>query len=94
MTFFKQIRGSAAVLVLMGIASAMAHAVPAAPRIGVQLWSVKDEVKQDFEGTLTQLARLGFQGVELPANSAVLRTTRQACAPFSTRPDCNARVPT
>jgi sugar phosphate isomerase/epimerase len=35
-----------------------------APRLGVQLWSVKDEIKQDFEGTLGKIARLGFQGVE------------------------------
>ena len=34
------------------------------PLLGVQLWSVKDEVKQDFEGTLDKLAKLGFQGVE------------------------------
>jgi sugar phosphate isomerase/epimerase len=35
-----------------------------APRLGVQLWSVKDEIKQDFEGTLTKIGQLGFQGVE------------------------------
>lgn len=34
------------------------------PMLGVQLWSVKDEIKQDFEGTLDKLAKLGFQGVE------------------------------
>jgi sugar phosphate isomerase/epimerase len=34
------------------------------PLLGVQLWSVKDEIKQDFEGTLGKLAKLGFQGVE------------------------------
>ncbi|AWB66658.1 sugar phosphate isomerase/epimerase [Saccharobesus litoralis] len=34
------------------------------PKISVQLWSVKDAVKRDFEGTLTQLASMGFQGVE------------------------------
>ena len=33
-------------------------------RIGVQLWSVKDEIKQDFEGTMGKLAALGFDGVE------------------------------
>lgn len=45
-------------------AASQALAADAAPRIGVQLWSVKDEIKQDFEGTLTKIARLGFQGVE------------------------------
>ncbi|MEO7496149.1 MAG: sugar phosphate isomerase/epimerase [Massilia sp.] len=42
----------------------LAHGAPDAPRIGVQLWSVKDEIKQDFEGTLGKIAQLGFQGVE------------------------------
>jgi len=45
-------------------ATAPALGAEASPRIGVQLWSVKDEIKQDFEGTLTKIARLGFQGVE------------------------------
>lgn len=34
------------------------------PPLSVQLWSVKDAVKNDFEGTLTALANMGFQGVE------------------------------
>lgn len=34
------------------------------PKISVQLWSVKDELKEDFKGTIEQLAKLGFQGVE------------------------------
>jgi sugar phosphate isomerase/epimerase len=42
------------------------HALAAQPepRLGVQLWSVKDEIKQDFEGTLKKISQLGFQGVE------------------------------
>jgi sugar phosphate isomerase/epimerase len=48
----------------LGAAAAPALAAEALPRIGVQLWSVKDEIKQDFEGTLTKIAKLGFQGVE------------------------------
>lgn len=52
--------------VLATALGAASHTVAAetSPRIGVQLWSVKDEIKQDFEGTLTKIARLGFQGVE------------------------------
>ncbi len=34
------------------------------PQISVQLWSVKEDVKEDFTGTLTQLAKIGFDGVE------------------------------
>jgi len=53
-----------ATVALAGAAS-MAHAAAThTPRLGVQLWSVKDEIKQDFEGTLTKIAQLGFQGVE------------------------------
>ncbi len=32
--------------------------------ISVQLWSVREDVKQDFKDTLTKLSQLGFQGVE------------------------------
>ncbi|WP_409266537.1 sugar phosphate isomerase/epimerase family protein [Massilia sp. BHUDP2] len=62
-------------------ALAAAGVTEASPRIGVQLWSVKDEIKQDFEGTLTKIARLGFQGVEFAgefgpykSNPAALRS--------------------
>lgn len=34
------------------------------PKISVQLWSVKDELKADFTGTIEQLAKMGFKGVE------------------------------
>lgn len=34
------------------------------PKLSVQLWSVKDDVKADFKGTLKKLANMGFQGVE------------------------------
>lgn len=34
------------------------------PQISVQLWSVKDEIKNDFTGTLKQIAEMGFDGVE------------------------------
>ena len=36
----------------------------AIPKISVQLWSVKNELKKDFKGTLTQIANMGFDGVE------------------------------
>ncbi len=43
-------------------------APPTHPKLSVQLWSVKDDVSKDFEGTLTQLAGMGFQGVEFAGN--------------------------
>jgi sugar phosphate isomerase/epimerase len=64
MTMFNRFKRCAAVLALLGVGCTFAQAAPATPRIGVQLWSVKDEVRQDFEGTLDKLAKLGFQGVE------------------------------
>jgi sugar phosphate isomerase/epimerase len=34
------------------------------PKVSVQLWSVKNQVSSDFKGTLRELAKMGFQGVE------------------------------
>jgi sugar phosphate isomerase/epimerase len=50
--------------VLGTAATQQAAAAQPEPRLGVQLWSVKDEIRQDFEGTLGKISRLGFQGVE------------------------------
>ena len=55
-------------------AAAADGAMGATPRIGVQLWSVKDEIKQDFEGTLARIARLGFQGVEFAGEFGPYKT--------------------
>jgi sugar phosphate isomerase/epimerase len=62
MTVVKQFQRTALFALL--VAAGLAQAAPTKPRIGVQLWSVKDEIKQDFEGTLAKIAQLGFQGVE------------------------------
>jgi sugar phosphate isomerase/epimerase len=51
-------------ILLALLAAVGAQAAAPAQRIGLQLWSVKDEIKQDFEGTLTKISQLGFQGVE------------------------------
>jgi sugar phosphate isomerase/epimerase len=34
-------------------------------RIYVQLWSIRDAINADFTGTITQLAEMGYAGVEL-----------------------------
>lgn len=83
------IKRNALTLCLMLCAAAAQAAT--SPRLAVQLWSVKDEIKQDFEGTLDKLAKLGFQGVEFagefgkyqadPAGlSAFLKKTGLQCA--------------
>ena len=44
-----------------------ARAVPAATRltrVGVQLYTVRDLLQRDFEGTLARLAAIGFREVE------------------------------
>ena len=41
---------------------------PGNPGIAVQLWSVKDELQQDYKGTLKALADMGFEGVEFAGN--------------------------
>lgn len=43
-------------------------AAPTQPKLSVQLWSVKDDVSKDFEGTLKQLKAYGYQGVEFAGN--------------------------
>jgi len=53
-----------ALAALLLSAAVITHAAPAAPRLAVQLWSVKDEIRQDFKGTLAKIGQLGFQGVE------------------------------
>jgi sugar phosphate isomerase/epimerase len=52
------------ILLALFLSASLAQAAQPAPHIGVQLWSVKDDLKQDFEGTLAKLAAMGFQGVE------------------------------
>jgi len=34
------------------------------PPISVQLWSIKNELKDDFKGTLKEVSAMGFKGVE------------------------------
>jgi sugar phosphate isomerase/epimerase len=37
---------------------------PGSPRLGIQLYAVRDALEQDFEGTLTALATIGYREVE------------------------------
>lgn len=38
------------------------------PKIGIQLYSVREALGQDFNGVLSQLAEMGYQGVEFAQN--------------------------
>jgi sugar phosphate isomerase/epimerase len=59
--------GSAAAGVMLGgVAPARDGRVASLP-IGVQLYTVDAELKQDFEGTLRKVAAIGYRDVELPS---------------------------
>ncbi|HWW71084.1 MAG TPA: sugar phosphate isomerase/epimerase [Duganella sp.] len=99
MVFNAYKRNALALCLTLGLTLAAASSQAAtSPMLGVQLWSVKDEIKQDFEGTLDKLAKLGFQGVEFagefgkykadPAGlRAFLRKKGLQCAGAHTRVD-------
>lgn len=44
------------------------------PKISVQLWSVKDNVKDDFKPTLAELAKMGFDGIEFAGEFGPFKT--------------------
>jgi sugar phosphate isomerase/epimerase len=74
MIFHKTLKALAmATLTSCSIAAMAADVAPTAvkptsPQLSVQLWSVKDAIAADFEGTLTKIAAMGFQGVEFAGN--------------------------
>jgi sugar phosphate isomerase/epimerase len=56
--------GAAGLAGLAGPRLARAAAKPRTIPIALQLWSVRDEVGKDLDGTLKKVAEMGFQGVE------------------------------
>ncbi len=38
------------------------------PSIGIQLWTVRDALQEDFKGTLKALAGMGYHGIEFAGN--------------------------
>jgi len=61
--FIKIAGGSVAALTLGGLSGCAARPVKNTP-IGVQLYSVRHELAEDFEGTIARLADMGYEGVE------------------------------
>jgi len=45
------------------------------PQIGLQLYTVRDELERDRDGTLRTIASLGYEGVELfgPVDAQAMR---------------------
>lgn len=41
------------------------HYKTSTPSIGIQLWTVREEIRKDLSGTLNRLAEMGFGGIEL-----------------------------
>lgn len=57
-----------AAIASVSISTFAADVAPTSPQLSVQLWSIKDDVAKDFEGTLKKLKAFGFQGVEFAGN--------------------------
>lgn len=69
MTLSKKIKLLAAMAITSVSMSAFsANTAPTSPQLSVQLWSIKEDVAKDFEGTLKQLKAMGFQGIEFAGN--------------------------
>ena len=47
-------------------------------QIGIQLYSVRDALNDDFKGTLKKLSKLGFRGVEFAFNYGGIAPTELA----------------
>ncbi|EIK43415.1 hypothetical protein O59_003813 [Cellvibrio sp. BR] len=57
-----------AAITSVSLSAMAADVAPTSPQLSVQLWSVKDDVAKDFEGTLKKLKAMGFHGVEFAGN--------------------------
>jgi sugar phosphate isomerase/epimerase len=57
-----------AAIASVSVSTFAADVAPTSPQLSVQLWSIKDEVAADFEGTMKKLKAMGFQGVEFAGN--------------------------
>jgi len=58
------IRSSLLATAALSVSPSLRAAAAASPRISVQLFSVRDDCAKDFDAALTQIAKMGFAGVE------------------------------
>jgi sugar phosphate isomerase/epimerase len=69
MTLSKTIKAlTMAAITSVSLSAFAADVAPTSPQLSVQLWSIKDDVAKDFEGTLKKLKSMGFHGVEFAGN--------------------------
>ncbi|MDZ7722995.1 MAG: TIM barrel protein [candidate division KSB1 bacterium] len=61
---FLKTTGAAAALTLGGIRCATRQPEAKLPPLGIQLYTVRDAIAEDFQGTLTKIADMGYAGVE------------------------------
>ncbi len=79
------------------LSSAMARRPKKVANIGVQLWTVRHELVKDFEGTIRQLAEMGFKGFEtapLPESLSVEKAAKLYQALNMPVPACHFELPT
>ncbi|MBE0638060.1 MAG: sugar phosphate isomerase/epimerase [Bacteroidales bacterium] len=55
---------SAGAFLPLALKDASAALVPGDKKIAIQLWSLRDILKDDLQGVLAQISRLGFTGIE------------------------------
>lgn len=73
--------------VLLGLHAPLAGAQTTKPVPGValQLWSIKDDVRADFKGSLKKVAQLGFEGVEFAGDYGPYKDDPQGLKRFLKR---------
>lgn len=76
MKLFKLLPSLVSLIMLIN-SQAIAGESLAEPLISVQLWSVKDDVKDDIDDTLEKLAKMGFDGVEFAGEFGPYKETPQ-----------------
>jgi sugar phosphate isomerase/epimerase len=63
-SFLKRLALTGSAMLLTGGLPARGGAAPQARPIGLQLYTLRDRMKEDFEGTLQQVAAMGYDEVE------------------------------
>lgn len=61
----KFVKGTTAgILLSMALPEDLLASLPPKRNIGIQLYTLRDQIKDDFVGTLTQISKIGFDAVE------------------------------
>lgn len=74
---FVKLSGAVALFILVAACSMVPRSAPM-PQLAVQLYSVKDALRSDFDGTFRQLAEMGYAGVEFAGQFGPYRKDPEA----------------